>query len=252
MVRILIEVAPMSKHHVRNALVALGLVSGISLTSTVISCGRENVSEVQSLEVPSVSFQSWCSNYRLQNCSVTADNNIPQDQWQAGVNVFSDLMDSLTSINLSRADFERKTVQDLFSTFGASSTLSFVSKIPWDNLSKDDSSLVLRNKSNDAVAVFNGLRLIGSQVVTARFIGPQLVGIKGLKLADPSGGQVSTVRHLDLSKPSRITIVTDYERVTDIPVQFFQVPGYKQPHTHAIIWLHCNSQRRSGARLRLA
>lgn len=230
-VRFLIEVAPMNKGHVRNALVALGLVSGISLTSTVISCGRENVSEVQTLEVPSMSFQSWCSSYKLQNCDVKPDNNIPTDQWQAGVNVFADLMDSLTSINLSRADFDRKTVQDLFSTFGANSTLSFVSKIPWDNLSKDDNSLVLRNKTNDAVAVFNGLRLIGSQVVTARFIGPQLVGIKGLKLADSLGGQVSSVHHLDLSKPSRITIVTDYERITDIPVQFFQVPGYKQPAT---------------------
>lgn len=221
----------MKNSHVRNALVALGVISGISLTSTVISCGREQVSDVQTLDVPSVSFKTWCSDYGLQNCSVTADNNIPTDQWQAGVNVFSDLMDSLTSIKLSRADFDRKTVQDLFSTFGANSTLSFVSKIPWENLAKEDNSLVLRNKTSDAVAVFNGLRLIGSQVVTARFVAPQIVSIKGLKLADSQGGQVSTVQHLDLSKPSRITILTDYERITDIPVQFFQVPGYKQPPT---------------------
>lgn len=221
----------MKNSHVRNALVALGCISGIALTSTVISCGTERVSDVQTLDIPSVSFKSWCADYNLQNCDVAADNGIPVDQWQAGVDVFDDIMESLTTIRLTRADFDRKTVQDLFSTFGANSTLSFVSKIPWDTLAKEDASLVLRNKTNDAVAIFNGLRLIGSSVVTARFIGPQLVGIKGLKLADSIGGQLSTVHHLDLSKPSRITIVTDRERVTDIPVQFFQVPGYKQPPT---------------------
>jgi hypothetical protein len=37
------------------------------------------------------------------------------------------------------------------------------------------------------------------------------------------------VRFLDLSKPSRITIATDYEKFENIPVQFFQVPGFQQP-----------------------
>jgi hypothetical protein len=140
-------------------------------------------------------------------------------------------MESLTTIKLSRSDFDRKTVQELFSTFGANSTLSFVSKIPWQLLAKEDNALVLKNAASNAVASFNGLRLIGAQTVYAKFVGKQVIAIRGLQITDSLGAQLKTVTHLDLSRPSRITLVTDTERITDIPVQFFQVPGFQQPPT---------------------
>ncbi|NBX18382.1 MAG: hypothetical protein EBR09_13560 [Proteobacteria bacterium] len=213
--------------------VALLAAVGIAgLTGSLVSCGTDkgidsDVSALAGLE--SVDFPTWCRDFALQNCNVQPDDRVPADQWQAGVDVFAELMKSNTTISLTRADFDRKTVQDLFSTFGANSLLSFISKIPWQKLEKSDDALVLSNASANAVAIFNGLRLIGSARVVAKFTGPQLVSISGLSVADSRGGQVSAVRFLDLSKPSRISIATDYEKFENIPVQFFQVPGFQQP-----------------------
>ena len=233
-VRLHEEVASMKSVRVRNALVALSALVGVALSSSMVSCGKASApeSDLQAMfDLPAVDFKTWCGEYKLQSCGVQPDEGIPADQWQAGVDVFAELMESLTTIKLSRADFDRKTVQNLFSIFGANSTLSFVSKIPWQNLAKDDNALVLRNSSANAVANFNGLRLIGSQSVVAKFVGKQIISIRGLQIADALGGQLSSVTFLDLSRPSRITIVTNNERITDIPVQFFQVPGFQQPPT---------------------
>jgi hypothetical protein len=218
----------------RKAFVSLGLFAGLAVSSVMVSCRQspEMDSDIQALDsLPAQSFTAWCGQYKLQNCSVQPDNRIPADQWQAGVDVFAELMESLTTIKLSRSDFDRKTVQELFSTFGANSTLSFVSKIPWQLLAKEDNALVLKNAASNAVASFNGLRLIGAQTVYAKFVGKQVIAIRGLQITDSLGAQLKTVTHLDLSRPSRITLVTDTERITDIPVQFFQVPGFQQPPT---------------------
>lgn len=224
----------MKRFALRSVVAALSLVGVVGGTGALVSCGTgvDTSSSTQSISnLNSVSFDQWCADFSLQNCNVRPDDRIPADQWQAGVDVFSELMASLTSISLTRADFDRKTVQDLFSTFGANSVLSFISKIPWQKLEKSDNALVLLNSSSNAVANFNGLRLIGSQKVVAKFVGKQIVSISGLSMADSLGGHLSTVKYLDLSKPSRITIATDYDRYEDIPVQFFQVPGFKQPPT---------------------
>jgi hypothetical protein len=200
----------------------------------VLSCGKTTHSETRLLstnESVTVEFKEWCEEYRLKNCSVTADDSIPTDQWRAGVNVFAELMESLTSIQLTRADFDRKTVQELFSTFGANSTLSFVSKIPWQILRKEDNALVLENSMDDAVAMFNGLRLIGRKRVVARFVGEQVIALSGLQIADALGGQLEDVVRLDLSESGRITLLTKQKRIFGIPVQFFQVPGFQQPPT---------------------
>lgn len=218
----------------RKALIALSLFTGLAVSLVMVSCRQsiESDSDLQAIDsLPSTSFSSWCDQYKLQNCSVQPDNRIPADQWQAGVDVFAELMESLTTIKLSRTDFDRKTVQELFSTFGANSTLSFVSKIPWQLLAKEDNTLVLKNNASNAVATFNGLRLIGAQTVYAKFVGKQIISIRGLQITDSLGGQLRTVTHIDLSRPSRITLVTDCERIIDIPVQFFQVPGFQQPPT---------------------
>ncbi|MEY4066086.1 MAG: hypothetical protein RIR26_2294, partial [Pseudomonadota bacterium] len=182
-------------------------------------------------ESTTLDFKTWCEAYQLKNCSVEADDSIPTDQWRAGVDVFAELMDSLTGIQLTRADFDRKTVQELFSTFGASSTLSFVSKIPWNILRKEDDALVLENSMDNAVAIFNGLRLIGKKKVVAHFVGKQLISISGLQIADALGGNLEDVVRLDLSQPSRMTLQTSQTRIEGIPVQFFQVPGFQQPPT---------------------
>jgi|GEM_PF-660427 len=224
----------MKSFRVRSAVVALSAFVGVALSSSMVSCGKAAApdSDLQAMfDLPAIDFKTWCGEYKLQSCGVQPDERIPADQWQAGVDVFAELMESLTTIELSRADFDRKTVQNLFSTFGANSTLSFVSKIPWQNLAKVDNALILKNCSANAVANFNGLRLIGSQSVVAKFVGKQIISIHGLQIADALGGQLSTVTFLDLSRPSRITIVTNAERITDIPVQFFQVPGFQQPPT---------------------
>ncbi|MBM3383163.1 MAG: hypothetical protein FJY29_12100 [Betaproteobacteria bacterium] len=218
----------------RNAFVAFSLFAGLAATSAIVSCRQspESETDLRAIDaLPVASFENWCGAYKLQNCSVQPDDRIPADQWQAGVDVFAELMESLTTIKLSRADFDRKTVQDLFSTFGANSTLSFVSKIPWQMLAKEDNTLVLRNSASNAVATFNSLRLIGAQTVYAKFVDKQLISIRGLQITDSVGGQLRTVTHIDLSRPSRLTLVTDRERITDIPVQFFQVPGFQQPPT---------------------
>lgn len=224
----------MKRFALRSVVAALSLVGVVGATGALVSCGKEGdtTSQTQSISnLNAVSFDQWCADFSLQNCDVQPDDRIPADQWQAGVDVFSELMASLTSISLTRADFDRKTVQDLFSTFGANSLLSFISKIPWQKLEKSDNTLVLLNSSSNAVANFNGLRLIGSQKVVAKFVGKQIVSISGLSMADSLGGHLSAVKYLDLSKPSRITIATDYDRYENIPVQFFQVPGFKQPPT---------------------
>ena len=224
----------MKEIHVRAALVALGLVACGPVLSALVSCGTQQAphSKMQSIsDLGAVDFSTWCRDFALKNCDVQADDKIPVDQWRAGVDVFAELMESLTDIQLTRTDFDRKTVQELFSTFGANSLLSFISKIPWSNLSKEDNALVLRNAAADAVANFNGLRLIGSEKVVAKFVDKQLVAISGLQIADALGGHLSQVRYLDLSQPSRLTIVTASERITGIPVQFFQVPGFQQPPT---------------------
>jgi hypothetical protein len=218
----------------RSVVAVLFAVSALSVAGSLVSCGKhESVqSDMSSLaNLEAVDFATWCKDFALQKCDVRPDDRIPADQWQAGVDVFSELMKSGTTISLTRADFDRKTVQDLFSTFGANSLLSFISKIPWQKLEKSDETLVLSNSTANAVAIFNGLRLIGSTKVVAKFVGPQIVSISGLSLADSVGGHLSAVRFLDLSKPSRITIATDYERFENIPVQFFQVPGFQQPPT---------------------
>lgn len=226
----------MFSSHARRALVALGLFTGVALPTAMTSCGkavpREESSQIQAIyDLPSVDFKTWCAEFALQGCNVLPDERIPEDQWQAGVDVFAELMESLTTIKLSRADFDRKTVQNLFSTFGANSTLSFVSKIPWHTLAKEDNALVLKNNAANAVATFNGLRLIGAQTVYAKFVGKQLISVRGLQITDSAGGQLQQVTFLDLSRPSRITIVTNKERIADVPVQFFQVPGFQQPPT---------------------
>ncbi|MFZ9518858.1 MAG: hypothetical protein ACO3A4_00105 [Silvanigrellaceae bacterium] len=208
------------------------LLGGIAATGALVSCGtlEKSESEIQTLgSAVAIDFPAWCAEFGLQNCNVKPDDRVPADQWQAGVDVFDELMKSLTTISLTRADFDRKTVQQLFSTFGANSLLSFISKIPWQKLEKDDASLVLTNNAANAVAIFNGLRLIGAQKVVAKFVGKQLVSISGLSIADSAGGNLSPVKFLDLSRPSRITIVTEAERIVDIPIQFFQVPGFQQP-----------------------
>jgi len=218
----------------RPIAVAVSMIGGVVGTGLLVSCSSEQQvdSEINAIaQLPALDFATWCKEFALQNCQVRPDDRVPADQWQAGVDVFSELMKSLTSISLTRADFDRKTVQELFSTFGANSLLSFISKIPWQKIEKDNESLVLLNSAANAVAVFNGLRLIGSQKVVAKFVGPQLVSISGLSLADARGGHLSAVRFLDLSKPSRMTIITDTERFENIPVQFFQVPGFQQPPT---------------------
>ena len=210
------------------------LLGGIAATGSLVSCGTKEKtnSDLQTLASSvDIDFKSWCAEFSLQNCNVQPDDRIPSDQWQAGVDVFDELMQSLTSISLTRTDFDRKTVQQLFSTFGANSLLSFISKIPWQKLEKDDESLVLTNDAANAVAIFNGLRLIGAQKVVAKFVGKQVVSISGLSIADARGGNLSPVKFLDLSRPSRITIVTEAERIVDIPIQFFQVPGFQQPPT---------------------
>ena len=225
----------MNLAHVRRVVFSLGFLILLSVSSAMVSCGKSaptQESRVQTLmDLPNVDFVTWCREYNLQGCDVEPDDRIPVDQWQAGVDVFAELMESLTTIKLTRADFDRKTVQKLFSTFGANSTLSFVSKIPWHTLEKDDNELVLKNSIGNAVASFNGLQLIGSQTVFARFVGKQLISVRGLQLADSSGGHISQVTFLDLSRPSRITIVTSREKILDVPVQFFQVPGFQQPPT---------------------
>jgi hypothetical protein len=210
------------------------MLGGIAATSSLVSCGtlEKTNSDIQTIaSAVAIDFPSWCAEFALQNCNVQPDDRVPADQWQAGVDVFDELMKSLTSISLTRADFDRKTVQQLFSTFGANSLLSFISKIPWQKLEKNDASLVLTNNAANAVAIFNGLRLIGAQKVVAKFVGKQLVSISGLSIADSKGGNLSPVKFLDLSRPSRITIVTEAERIVDIPIQFFQVPGFQQPPT---------------------
>lgn len=212
-----------------------GLIVGALAAGALVSCGapqNEDDSSVQAIaNLPSIDFATWCKDFALQNCTVRPDDRIPADQWKAGVDVFSELMSSLTIISLTRSDFDRKTVQQLFSTFGANSLLSFISKIPWQKLEKVDNALVLQNASANAIANFNGLRLVGAQKVIAKFVGPQLVSITGLSISDAQGGNLNVVRFLDLSKPSRMTIITDLERIENIPVQFFQVPGLQQPPT---------------------
>ncbi|MEY3902221.1 MAG: hypothetical protein RL189_1527 [Pseudomonadota bacterium] len=217
---------------VRSVIAGLTLLGVLGATGTLISCGIQDETDSESQTLSNLSvvdFATWCKNFSLQNCNVQPDDRIPADQWQAGVDVFGEVMNSITTISLTRADFDRKTVQDLFSAFGANSVLSFVSKIPWQKVAKEDTSLILSNSVANAAATFNGLRLIGSQRVVAKFAGKQIVSISGLSMADALGGQLSTVKFLDLSKPSRITIVTDKHRVENIPVQFFQVRGSQQP-----------------------
>lgn len=218
----------------RSTLTVVSLVGSVGLSSSLTSCGlpHDEVSKINAItDLPRIDFSTWCSSFGLQRCDALPDNKVPVDQWQAGVDVFKELMDSLTSISLTRSDFDRSTVQDLFSTFGADSLLSFISKINWEKIVKEDSALVLENSTDNAVAIINGLQLIGTRRVVAKFAGPQLVSISGLSMADALGNKLAPVKYLDLSKPSRITIVTDTQRFVDIPIQFFQVADVKPPTT---------------------
>lgn len=224
------EVFFMKTSALRLNLVSLSL-GAVALSYTLSSCGVQpsTESDVDAIGArPSISYSKWCAKFALQKCDLIADNSTPLENWRAGVDVFSEVLNSLTSISLSRADFDRATVQQLFSTFGANSLLTFISKIPWQKLEKVDNTIVLVNAANNAVAIFNGLRLIGSQKVVAKFVDKQLVSMSGLSIADSKGGNLSRVLQIDLSKPARMSIVTDKERIEDIPLQFFQV-GHVQP-----------------------
>jgi hypothetical protein len=144
-----------------------------------------------------------------------------QRDWEVGIDVFKEILSSPSSIKLSRAELELKVVKDTFNTFGAAGLMSFVSRIPWQNLETGIGSITLSNSGETQTVQVNGLSLIASKTVVIKVGATRSFSVKGLKIADASGSNEQTVTSIDFSDAGQLHITTDKQRITNIPISFF-------------------------------
>jgi hypothetical protein len=201
------------------------------LSSAIIACGciwacqPKHGSEIEGISV--LSFKDWCPTSGSQNCSAKPIA-VDQKAWDAGLSVSSQILNSPSSLDLSRQDFDNSSLRSLFAGLGAADLLNVVRTFPWSSLSNDLGGFILKNAKDGVEIPFNGLKLVGGTSISVRLEGKR-IRTKGLALVDKKG--IWQIQSLDLSRAGLVNLVTDKMTVNDIPLTYFS--GQPQPETES-------------------
>jgi hypothetical protein len=196
-----------------SVLIAAGLL--VSCTDSTSGSGTKDVSGT-------VSFSDYCSEHGLSNCDASA-SDVPatQKQWEVNIDLFKEVLNSPSTIRLSRDTFNLNSVKRLFSTFGASGLMSFVNRVPWTSLYTDVDSIVLTSEAERSEVEVNGLKIIGSSEVKLKVGRGRVFSVSGLSIADASGENEQAVKSIDLGTAGVVHLNLEGGRLSDVPISFF-------------------------------
>lgn len=215
----------MRSHLPSNTGFIVAFVLGVAIQACQLPNDEANIHAA----VADAPFSSVCSTLKLAKCTAKpTDLSIKQNEWEAGLDIFREVLASPSRINLSRIDLERPAVKHLFATFGASGLMAFVNRVPWQALKTDLGSVVLENSQVTQSLEVNGLKLIAAQKVVLQPVDKRSFKVSGLSIAGASGA-AQTVALIDLSPTGALHIVTNTQRITNFPISFFSVDNLVQP-----------------------
>jgi hypothetical protein len=209
----------------------LGTVSMIAMMTACgdVPEGDQLASDLAAAPVKVVAFSAFCPSMQLSKCGVKpSDAEVTQADWDFGVLVFKELLDSPSHISLERGEFDRPSVRKFFEIVGASPLLEFVNRVPWSSLANGADSLVLTNQGASQYLDFNGLRLTAMQKATIKLLPNGTFGVSGIVFSsnnDSNPANRHNIVNIDLRRAGAMQITTDKVKITDFPVAFFSMGG---------------------------
>jgi hypothetical protein len=202
------------------------LVKGIALAAVFIGTAClpiQNQTEFSELKssTSSIDFKEFCYQAKLDKCSITPLSNINNDQWDAGVDTFNQVLKSDSFMTLTRSTFQADSVKSLVNTLGGQALIAFINRIPWESItiSKSAGGVRLINERYTARASFNGLTFISMKQSYIRPSTGRKFSVDGIKLETALG--VETITEIDLEDASRMHITTNLGQIRNVPVNFF-------------------------------
>jgi hypothetical protein len=192
------------------------------LTLAGLSCGRRDSFSGFWGGVTQQPFSAWCSVGGVENCKVSSGGALPQKEWDSALELTAIVLDSSSTFEMSRTDFDNPHLQALFHVLGAKDVLGVLRSFPWNSLSFSVGRFDLRNEKSGVSVDVRGVKFRGTQAVNVRFDRKRIL-ISGIDLIEPNA--VRAVRALDLSKAGYVTMITDSLVIQDLPIEFFVSEG---------------------------
>lgn len=210
----------------------------VGLAALSLACAREEASDVlgngeeignQEQRAPTMGFETWCTQWSLENCDAVPATTISQELWTAGLDVFSEVVISPSRLNLSREDFMRTSVKGLIATFGGSGIFAFLNQLPWQRMNTELGRIILTNAAGGGSLTFNGLKIIAAERVELKPAGSQTFTLTGLSIQGANQTAPVPVTRLDLSTVGVLSLQTGAGLVQGIPLEFFSLGEMIEP-----------------------
>ncbi|MEY4066024.1 MAG: hypothetical protein RIR26_2232 [Pseudomonadota bacterium] len=219
----------MSKTFFSSLLIATSLFLSTTIVLSACSITEPTLPNNSTLsQQNTIPYASWCSHFSAAKCLLKPSDAIGKKEWQAGMDLSQLMLASSSRIALKRSDLSRPAVIQLYKTVGASGLLSFLQSLPWEGFVMENGQLVLDHERDNAVIEVDDLKMVGARRMTFKFIGPRVMGITGLRLLSQDEAYSTDVRAIDFSEPDALGIVTSNEKITGVPVRFFNKEGLVQ------------------------
>ncbi len=216
----------------RRAVFSVFSFSTLTLPILVTSCQKPKVDSSVNGAVADTPFAKYCQNNGFTKCSSKAnDIKVNQQQWEIGVDIFKELLNSPSRLSFTRDEFNLPSIQSIFTTFGASGLMSFVQRIPWQSMEARAGVVTLTSENPSQSLVVNGLKLIAAQQVTLTPGTGRSFVVTGFSISNAEGKNTETVKIIDLKDTGVMHITTNKQRITQFPISFFTIDGLVQKAT---------------------
>ena len=110
-------------------------------------------------------FADWCTAWQLSKCDLQPTNPIPEDIWRIGLEVVDEAVTSPSTLNFDRTVYDSPEVQNLITELGVDEALAIIGQLPWENLSKDGTEVILSSGAPSSLEI-NGLTISAEELAT--------------------------------------------------------------------------------------
>lgn len=188
----------------------------LALILVAASCGPDTSNLKVSSET--VSFKEFCNLAGMPECGKSTLPPPSQDIWNAGLTTFKTIVDSPSKFELSREQFDRESVKNLIALTGGTEIIDFFKSLPWEDLTISQNVITLRNNRRKPLEV-NGFNFYADFKTEVTLTTNARYQTTGLFFSTEMFG-METVEYVDLSKPAKVTFITDKRTLTDVPLEY--------------------------------
>ena len=128
------------------------------------------------------------------------------------------LQTSPSTLNFDRTVYDSPEVQNLITELGVDEALAIIGQLPWENLSKDGTEVILSSGAPSSLEI-NGLTISAEELATISAISPGYFGLSGISIS--ANGNGFDVDAIELSSPGTLDLLGATQGVIGIPLDFF-------------------------------